>query len=309
MSVKKLYVATWGNPLEWWQVTYNCGEREKKGFVSIVCVEADRYVVYMLDSALTASGRKDRVLADVKEVVKELDRRELVKMEENKEYLVISPRDAGRRREALREYGKAVARRLGQEVEVVATGAKGLYGGLKYSASQDQILGELLLGLWSQVESLGEAAETLEVRLDVTHGVNFMPTVALYVVRLLATVALLYGYSKVWIRVFNATPNEWSYEEMYSEEVAYMQFPWKPGNPALRALYYGAPLHYAKLCRQVDKPSYGTVPSLVGKTVHYVDRPGRVGYRDVYEQLAACAGCRDLRGHWGSLSVGMWWKS
>ena len=63
-------MATWGNPLEWREVTYNCGGREGRGFASIVCVEADRYVVYMLDSALTARGRN--ISAGVREAVEEV---------------------------------------------------------------------------------------------------------------------------------------------------------------------------------------------------------------------------------------------
>jgi len=78
------------------------------------------------------------------------------------------------------------------------------------------------------------------MHLDVTHGVNFMPTVTLYVTRLLAGAALLYGYSKVKIHVYSATPTDWSYEEMYSEEIDHLQLLWKPSSPALRALYYGA---------------------------------------------------------------------
>jgi len=35
--------------------------RERPGFSSIVCAEADRYVVYALDSALTAAANKGEV--------------------------------------------------------------------------------------------------------------------------------------------------------------------------------------------------------------------------------------------------------
>ena len=214
--------------------TYRCGDgAEARGYASIVCVESDRYVVYALDPALTAAVRKDNVSRDILQIVKEV---RIVEVEEDDKTLAISPRHAGRWREALREYVKTAAKGLGRDVEVVATWAKGLYGGFRYLATPQQILAALLLGLWSQVEALGEAEGELVMHLDVIHGVNFMPIVTLYVTRLLVGAALLYGYSKVKIHVYNATPTDWSYEEMYSEEIDHLQLLWKPSSPTTKAL-------------------------------------------------------------------------
>jgi len=45
MESRRLYVATWGSPLNWRWAKYKCGGKEREGFSSIACAEADRYVV------------------------------------------------------------------------------------------------------------------------------------------------------------------------------------------------------------------------------------------------------------------------
>jgi len=125
--------------------------------------------------------------------------------------------------------------------------------------------------------------------------VNFMPTISLYAARLLASAALLRGYDSVKISVWNATPQEWSYEALFSDSVDHLQFLWKPKIQAVRALYYGAPLHYAALCREVEEPDYRSEPKpICGEgpcRVTYGEKPD---YRSLYERLLAWAGCRDL---------------
>lgn len=293
MAARTLYVATWGSPLNWKPVVYRCSGGEKTGFSSIVCAKADRYVVYALDSALTAAAKRSEVDGRILEAA----RGSGLEVAEEGDRVAVRPAEGREWREALRRYMKAVAEAMGYEVEVVATGSRGLYGGYLYEATPDHILAELMLGLWRQVEALGEPGGTLEIMLDVTHGVNFMPTISLYAARLLAGAALLRGYDSVKISVWNATPQEWSYEALFSDSVDHLQFLWKPKIQAVRALYYGAPLHYAALCREVEEPDYRSEPKpICGEgpcRVTYGEKPD---YRSLYERLLAWAGCRDLPG-------------
>jgi CRISPR-associated protein Csx1 len=291
VEARRLYVATWGSPLNWRPVVYRCRGGERPGFSSIVCAEADRYVVYALDSALTAAARSGEVDGRMLEAARSSG----LEVAEEGGRIAVRPAEGEGWREALRRYMRAVAGAMGREVEVVATGSRGLYGGYLYEAAPDHILAELVLGLWRQVEALGEPGGTLEMALDVIHGVNFMPTISLYAARLLAGAALLRGYDRVEISVWNATPQEWSYEALFVDSVDHLQFFWTPRLPAARALYYGAPLHYAALCREAEEPDYRAEPKPVcGEGPCRVVYGGKPDYRALYERLLARAGCRDL---------------
>jgi CRISPR-associated protein Csx1 len=152
MAARTLYVATWGSPLNWKPVVYRCSGGERTGFSSIVCAKADRYVVYALDSALTAAAKRSEVDGRILEAA----RGSGLEVAEEGDRVAVRPAEGREWRVALRRYMKAVAGAMGYEVEVVATGSRGLYGGYLYEATPDHILAELVLGLWRQVEALGE---------------------------------------------------------------------------------------------------------------------------------------------------------
>ncbi|MCC6020263.1 MAG: CRISPR-associated DxTHG motif protein [Thermoproteaceae archaeon] len=297
MESRRLYVTTWGSPLNWRWARYKCGWEEREGFSSIACAEADRYVVYVVDSALTAVARRAKENEKAVETARKFAERwsGVVSFKERGDSVVLEPLVGERWREALAAYVKAVAAAMGHSVEVVATGSVGLYAGrYLYKASPDHILAELVLGLWRQVKELGEPGGRLEVALDVTHGVNFMPTISLYAVRLVANVALLYGYDRVEISVWNATPEDWHYVRLFSDSLDHLHFFWEPRHLASRALYYGAPLHYARLC-ETEEPSYSTVPKLrYGERLCEVEYGEAPDFRALYERLLAWAGCKEL---------------
>ncbi|WP_054853607.1 hypothetical protein [Vulcanisaeta distributa] len=68
-NVKRVYIATWGgNPLGGWREgSYQCGDEDlcgsgkcdvRRSYSSIVCMNnADIYVIYVLDSVITASTK------------------------------------------------------------------------------------------------------------------------------------------------------------------------------------------------------------------------------------------------------------
>lgn len=290
----KIYVATWGNPLSWKRVEYNCDEDGKmrgKGVSTIVCAEADLYLVHMLDSAVTAVFKD----AD-KEVLNCAKEAGLSVEPEGK----VSPTDWGRLREIVRRYGKCVAKAMGRYAEVVATGSRGRYAGVQYGAATDQIAAELLHGLWSAVdgrfgEELRKAAEDrqsnlqVELTLDVTHGVNFMPAVALYVAPHLASLMLAAGARQVTIKAYNATPEDWHYVKVFSTNIRHLQFPAPPVTWHAKALYLGALLQFAEKCpvRPPDPPA--SPPTYDGGRVTY---KSHAEYQRYYELLLAAVACR-----------------
>jgi CRISPR-associated protein Csx1 len=298
MESRRLYVATWGSPLNWRWARYKCGEEEREGFSSIVCAEAHRYAVYVVDSALTAVARKTRESEKAVETARKFAESwsGVVSFRELRDSVVLEPLTGERWREALVAYVKAMAAAVGRSVEVVATGSAGLYAGrYLYRASPDHILAELVLGLWRQVKELGKPGGKLEVMLDVTHGVNFMPTISLHAVRLVANVALLYGYDQVEISVWNATPEDWHYVKLFGDSLDHLQFFWEPRHLAARALYYGAPFHYARLC-EAEEPSYSTAPKLkCGERLCEVEYGKAPDFRALYERLLAWAGCKERK--------------
>ncbi|MGC9119734.1 MAG: CRISPR-associated DxTHG motif protein, partial [Thermoproteus sp.] len=234
---RTLYLATWGNPLEWQEVEYECGEGErKKGFASAVCADADRYVIHVLDSVIAASG--GGAGRPVNKAAIEAAREAGLEQREDGGRVSIAPPDCEGWRDYVERYVRGLAARAGIEesrTAVVATAAVGRLGGRTYGGTPDLMLSELLYGLWHQVGRLGEPEGQLRLVVDVTHGVNFMPAVALWAARLAASLALAAGYERAVVQAYNATPGNWQYVKVYSEEVTHLQFPRLPARRAARA--------------------------------------------------------------------------
>ncbi|HII46806.1 CRISPR-associated DxTHG motif protein [Pyrobaculum aerophilum] len=286
--MKRLYVATWGNPLEWQEVEYQCDGARKRGFASAVCAEADTYVIFVLDSVITAAGggRGKRVNPHAVAAAKKAG----LRVNEVGEEVSVEPPQCEGWRAYARRYVEELARVIGIEAAVVVTAALGRLGRRVFKGNPDIMLSELLWGLWQAVKGLGAPKGQLTILLDVTHGINFMPTAALWAARLVASIALAAGYDKVVLQAYNSTPYEWHYVKVFSEEITHIQFPQLPKSPAARALYYGAPLHYALLCREIPWPSPPAVePRCQGGEIHYP--PLGVKPLQLYEELLTAAGC------------------
>ncbi|ABP50698.1 MAG: CRISPR-associated DxTHG motif protein [Pyrobaculum arsenaticum] len=287
--MRRLYVATWGNPLEWREVDYQCdGRGVRRGFASAVCAEADKYVVHVLDSVVTASGGGQGRPLNPHAV--EAAKKAGLKVVEKDGAVHVEPPQCEKWREYARRYVEELLRRIGIEGTVVVTAAVGRLSNKTYRGTPDLILSELIWGLWQAVKELGEPKGQLDIHLDVTHGINFMPTAALWAARLVASIALAAGYDKVVLKAYNSTPNQWHYVEVFTEEVTHIQFPRPPRSPAAKALYYGAPIHYAHLCKEEQCHEPPTAePTCVDNEVHY-PQP-RTTPLQLYEILLTQAGC------------------
>ena len=316
-SVVTVYVATWGNPLNWRYVEYDCGGGNKsRGFASIVCTgDVRRYIIYALDSVLTTQVSLNN--EDAYEVLKRLEE------ETHKIRVTISEKDKEEKersvtvtptkelnglnewRDLVKRYVESLVFKLrgSVDVRVVVTSSLGRYrvGSTDfwlYEGHYELMIMELLQQLWANVKDLIYDGVQLKLHIDLTHGVNFMPALTLYVSRLLASLALINGASKVTITAYNAIPEVWRYEKVFSEEQDSIVVPEKPSDSRVRALMMGLVPFMHRLCidgdEQEPKVNVSAIIDHSAKSVKY-DIKGKK-HRNHYEALLAYYTCKAIKG-------------
>jgi CRISPR-associated protein Csx1 len=316
-SVVTVYVATWGNPLNWRYVEYDCGGGNKsRGFASIVCTgDVRRYIIYALDSVLTTQVSLNN--EDAYEVLKRLEE------EAHKIRVAISEKDKEKKersvtvtptkelsglnewRDLVKRYVESLVFKLrgSGDVRVVVTSSLGRYrvGSTDfwlYEGHYELMIMELLQQLWANVKDLIYDGVQLKLHIDLTHGVNFMPALTLYVSRLLASLALINGASKVTITAYNAIPEVWRYEKVFSEEQDSIVVPEKPSDSRVRALMMGLVPFVYRLCIDGDEqePKVNVLATIdhSAKSVKY-DIKGKK-HRNHYEALLAYYTCKAIKG-------------
>ena len=315
--VVTVYVATWGNPLNWRYVEYDCGGGNKsRGFASIVCTgDVRRYIIYALDSVLTTQVSLNN--EDAYEVLKRLEE------ETHKIRVTISEKDKEEKersvtvtptkelnglnewRDLVKRYVESLVFKLrgSGDVRVVVTSSLGRYrvGSTDfwlYEGHYELMIMELLQQLWANVKDLIYDGVQLKLHIDLTHGVNFMPALTLYVSRLLASLALINGASKVTITAYNAIPEVWRYEKVFSEEQDSIVVPEKPSDSRVRALMMGLVPFMHRLCidgdEQEPKVNVSATIDHSAKSVKY-DIKGKK-HRNHYEALLAYYTCKAIKG-------------
>ncbi|CCC81879.1 CRISPR-associated DxTHG motif protein [Thermoproteus tenax] len=271
----RLYIATWGNPLAWSEVEYDCGDgRRARSFTSSVCAEADARVVVALDSVVAAEGNNRAAAEAAREAGLPVE--EVAEGGTGRAKYIVGPPDCGEWRLRAREYVRRLAGKAGVEAEPVVVAALGRLGGWEFRGWPDLVLWELLMGLWRVLKGL-EPKGQLDIYLDITHGINFMPAVALHAARLLASLALARGFERAVLKAYNALPGTWQLAKVYSETFDSILFPQPPETDLGRALYYGAPLHFALLSAGAEEPELEVELRCEGRAVAYqiVDRKAR----------------------------------
>lgn len=249
---KVLYVATWGNPLEWRQVQYECENGSKaSGYASIVCVKnVDRLVLIVFDSIITAQRRVS--IQGVDEPAIECAKRCGLSVNREGDRIFIEPGNVGRLSEwrgKVEEYVRCFAGRQGvddSKLDVVAIASIGRFpvGGYYWSYEggyAELIASEILYGLWSRVRDVvnSRSGVDVEVILDVTHGINFLPTLAYHIIRYVAMLMIIRGARKVIIKLFNASPGDYKYLKVFSETIEHVDIPPGLDSPIAKILKYG----------------------------------------------------------------------
>ncbi len=266
-NIKRVYIATWGNPLEWRAVSYECADKDLCGserkecrdtYSSITCMNnADIYVIYVLDSVITTSARQQNPKA--------VECARKYSLCANNECSKLAPQDTDKVsnlkewRELVRGYIECIVRELlgdTRNVRVVVTSVRGgRLGDWEFTgksdreptssheltgSSPDLIASELLVGLWDNIKDLITDDARLYLFLDVTHGINFMPTLTYQMTRYIATLALIKGASEVSIRVYNALPGSFGIVKLIYENMRQLVLPQEVTDEAVKALSYGA---------------------------------------------------------------------
>lgn len=332
-----VYIGTWGNPLEWSRVDYICGDSSRsQGFSSIVCFnnKVSKYVIYVLDSIITAAKSVDRRgVEDFKEnnpayrcaeeLKKSIKVGEINDGEKQTVSITIEPREeailgkgSGGGLEAWRDvvtgYVRCIAKKMNVPTDnlyVIATEAMGKFTEWEYrAASPDTIMSIMLRGTWSAIEDLARSSSRLNIILDVTHGINFMPTVSYQVARYLASIALIAGAESVTISLYNSMPRTWSLVKVFTEEVRNIIIPPRPETRIMRAINYGAIALIPVLCSMRERREEGALDEATidygKKTIEY--QPAVNNWLRVYEDAASEALCssrdlpqgRRIRGRW-----------
>lgn len=246
----------------------------KKGFASIVCVDdADKYVIYVLDSVITARASSARgVLQEALECARQCG---LCVRKSGDGTVTIEPDCYLNELDAWRDVAKCYVKCLveqalnktsrevsSESIDVAVSAAIGKLGWTYESSFPDLIASELFRYLWSSIsKAVEDSVEKLEIDLDVTHGVNFMPTLSYQIVRYLATLLLIEkrNLNNVVIKVYNAVPvgtqqsaagvRIFQYVEVFHESLNYIQIPHNIGGEVARAIELGAiPVIY-EACR------------------------------------------------------------
>ncbi|WP_188596341.1 TM1812 family CRISPR-associated protein [Thermocladium modestius] len=310
----RIYIGTWGNPLSWREVEYDCmevprqgsGNSERRhGIASIVCADNyDKYIIYAVDSVLTASVSKSAGNSITEECAKEQNI--LTDLGDGK--AVMPPpgsdiRDLRSWRDMARNYIRCISSKIISNTDIILTASRGtftLYKDIswKYEASYPAtIVGELLWGLWQKVKDEGVEGDQVDLDIDLTHGINFMPALTLHVGRFLASLLLMKGARKVMIRAFNATPGDWLYMKFLSEDMATIEVPAQPRSPIIEALGKGLPLVMHRLCNDnlhsVADDVFNYVEASIdlnGRTVKYKN-PG-INVERLYESLLEQLACK-----------------
>ena len=306
-SVVTVYIATWGNPLNWRYVEYDCGGGNKsRGFASIVCASgASRYIVYVLDSVLTIPLSFNN--EDAYKVLKGLEEETRKIRVNDKEKLIVPTeelRSIDEWRDLVRRYVESLALKWlgeGVDVRVMVTPSLGRYASWTYEGNYEIVIMELLQQLWMNIRDSIKNGAQLRLNIDLTHGVNFMPTLTLYVSRLLASLALINGASSVTITAYNATPEEWRYEKVFSEVQENIVVPGNPTDPRVRALMMGLVPFMHRLCVDSgEREPMFDVPVMINhgaRLVRYDIRGANYKkHGEYYETLLAYYACRAIRG-------------
>jgi len=287
-----IYIASWGNPLAWRKVEYKCNGKTNSGFTSAVCAEANRYLIYVQDSAATAIS--STTLEEAVQCAQKAGLQVTKEKAGDRETTRIEPSNWTNLRPTVENYVKCVAEKAGINAEIIVAGAAGRYAGYEYKATPDQIASELLAKLWQAIGDKPLKEANIRLHLDLTHGVNYMPVLLLQTAQHLANILLAAGAKSVTIDAYNATPEDWHYVKVYHQHTTHIYFTQKPHDKAAKALYYGAILHLTYLCGE-EQPQHA--PKALQITPHHqgsqISYTPQVQYNHVYEELLAQAACRN----------------
>ena len=210
----RVYLASWGNPLEWGSAKYRHGP-VGNAYYSYTTLPfmvreygVDKAIIIALDSVITARGRvPNKEALDCAKQVRLTINNNSIKPDEVRDYSEWVGR-ASKYMEcvAARSVGNDLAGRLG----VVVAPYVGLREGVAYGVGKDVRPDVYLTHALVRVLGVlgGSLRDVGELIVDITHGINYTPYLTIELGKMLASLALALNGSRpnyaVGIRIFNA---------------------------------------------------------------------------------------------------------
>ncbi|WP_161952125.1 CRISPR-associated CARF protein Csx1 [Thermoplasma sp. Kam2015] len=216
MEEKKILFSTWGMPAQWKDITYTYDEMSVHACTTLKLLSKkyDRVILFVLDSIADFNGVSNSSQCGT------------CYSQSFKDFIysgsysdVIS---------SIEERTKKMLACLGiEDAEVIVLPAKGKPGGrMQFNGDVKDYLSIALLSSYIRIkEDLRSASQ---IGLDITHGINFLPTLTFQAVMTLMYAALISGNNeKIWFKVYNSDPatplvNNVAINVMYEREVSHI---------------------------------------------------------------------------------------
>ena len=193
----KVLVATWGNPAEWKETNYLLDNEREKGRTTLRLIKRkvnpDKTILIGLDTL----AEEGSTYEEVRKSAKNIYMRHL-------EELGISS----------------------DGVEVVVAPGVGSFDGWNFIGNMEDFYGYVMYMLADEISTLKLDAdlENLELHLDLTHGVNFMPVLAYRAMREIAEIIPV----NVRLYVYNSDPYRRGSTSLKIHLVESSKISWKP---------------------------------------------------------------------------------
>ncbi|WP_297027895.1 CRISPR-associated CARF protein Csx1 [Thermoplasma sp.] len=195
MDGKRILFSTWGMPAQWKDITYTFDEKSDHACTTlkILSEEYDKVVLFVLDS-----------IADIN---RNPEKSECGSCYSNNFNNFSYSGGYGDVIKSIEHDTRGMLGCLGIEnAEVIVLPAKGKPGGrMQFQGDVKDYLSIALLSSYIRIKE--DLRKTSQIGLDITHGINFMPTLTLQAVMILIYAALISGNNeKIGLKVYNSDP-------------------------------------------------------------------------------------------------------
>jgi len=268
--VLRLLVSTWGDPLNWGLATYNCDEDlgvsgARRGHVTLVCYGVDNVVVIVPDSVIstTVTQPKHPIAARCYQQVLGSPPGQLGS--------ALNCVDLACWRGLVRDYINCVMTNIGYRAHVIPTASIGAYGTYQFKGWPELVQVDMLVQLMNYVRGLQCPGDgRVEVLIDLTHGVNYLPAITLgTVLNYLAPSMAIKCGAQVVVKAYNAVPiggNQYDFHKVFSRVVSSVEPPGGRFDRLIRAFTSAMPLAIARECASFSAQNIAVIGSVTHPT-------------------------------------------
>lgn len=294
-------ISTWGDPLRWQVANYACHKDlgksgVVKGNTTMVCYGHNDVVVLVSDSVLSSTVAQP-VYHEAFNCYNQILSGGGLQQ--------CSDLDCWRR--LVKEYINCVVKStgFGGRVHVIPVAAIGTYGSYKFGGWPEAVQVDALAQLAGYARGLSCPRDGhLELLVDLTHGVNYLPTVVLgLVLDFLAPLLAIRCEAQVLVKAYYAVPvggNQYEFHKVFSQVVKRFEPPGGRHDKVLKAFLTAMPLAMVKTCAEFEAGEVsvsGSVSHPSGQQlgeVKYFTKPSKIA--DVASMLLAEEICAKVKG-------------